>query len=135
MQRLLLRAPSLAKHRHHLPAQVFAAQVRDIEDTCDYLLTATAPGRHARRLQKRYRKYREGLFTFLHRADVPSDNNACERTLRKSVTQREVTGGFRMSMSVVLSPVVQEVVLIAQARDKLAQPGEVIRVRVRRTIQ
>ena len=35
------------------------------------------------------------MFTFLHRPDVPPDNNACERALRKSVIHRKVSGGFR----------------------------------------
>ena len=95
MQRLLLRAQGLAKHRADLPAELFADQVRDIESACDQLLTAAACGRHARRLQKRYRKHRDALFSFLHRGDVPPDNNGCERALRKSVVHRKVSGGFR----------------------------------------
>jgi len=95
MQRLLLRAQRLAKHRSDLRPEVFASQVEQIESTCDQLLTTVACGRHARRLQKRYRKRRDALFTFLYRADVPADNNACERALRKSVIHRKVSGGFR----------------------------------------
>jgi transposase len=52
-------------------------------------------GVRARRLQKRYRRHREHLLVFLHCPDVPSDNNACERTLRPSVIHRKVTNGFR----------------------------------------
>jgi transposase len=74
---------------------VFAAEVAQIEATCDALLSAPACGRHARRLQERYRKHREALFTFLYRADISPDNNACERALRKSVIHRKVSGGFR----------------------------------------
>ncbi len=95
MQRLLLRAQGLAKRRADLPAELFADQVAQIEATCDALLSAPARARHGRRLQKRYRKHREALFTFLHRADVSPDNNACERALRKSVVHRKVSGGFR----------------------------------------
>ena len=74
---------------------MFAAQVATVEANCDALLSAHAPGRHGRRLQKRYRKHRGALFTFLYRADVAPDNNACERALRKSVVHRKVSGGFR----------------------------------------
>ncbi len=95
MKRLLLRAQDLAKRRADLPPELFASQVRDIENTCDRLLTAATPGRHAQRLQKRYRKHRETLFSFLYCADVSPDNNACERALRKSVVHRKVSGGFR----------------------------------------
>lgn len=95
MQRLLLRAQRLAKHRAELPPQVFARQVAHLESSCDQLLTHTAGGGNGRRLQKRYRKHRAALFTFLYRPDVPPDNNACERALRKSVIHRKVSGGFR----------------------------------------
>jgi len=95
MQRLLLRSQRLARHRRDLPADLFADQVSKVEATCDALLSTPASGRHGRRLQKRYRKHREALFTFLYRADVPPDNNPCERALRKSVVYRKVSGGFR----------------------------------------
>lgn len=95
MQRLLLRAQRLAKHRSDLSPKAFAREVAEIENKCDQLLTAAVPGRHGRRLQKRYRKHRDALFTFLSRPDVPPDNNACERALRKSVVHRKVSGGFR----------------------------------------
>jgi len=95
MQRLLRRAQRLAKQRPHLAAEQFAQQVRRIEAGCDELLCCPAGGREGRRLQRRYRKHRKALFTFLYRADVPPDNNACERALRKSVVHRKVSGGFR----------------------------------------
>jgi transposase len=91
MQRLLWRAQRLAKHRRHLSPAVFAGQVAHLESSCDQLLA----GREARRLQGRYRKHRQALFTFLSQAHVPPDNNACERALRKSVVHRKVSGGFR----------------------------------------
>ena len=46
-------------------------------------------------LLDRYRKYRQALFVFLDRADVPAHNNACERALRPSVIHRKVLGSFR----------------------------------------
>jgi len=95
MQRLLLRAQGLAKRQPDLSAELFADEVAQIEAACDALLSTPASGRHGRRLQKRYRKHREALFTFLYRADVSPDNNACERALRKSVVHRKVSGGFR----------------------------------------
>ena len=95
MQRLLLRSQRLLRHCTDLPADLFAEQVTQIERACDALLATPAWGRHGRRLQKRYRKHHEALFTFLYRADVSPDNNACERALRKSVIHRKVSGGFR----------------------------------------
>jgi transposase len=49
----------------------------------------------ARRLQRRYLKYRQNLFVFLYRRDVEPTNNVAERALRPSVIHRKVTGCFR----------------------------------------
>ena len=81
--------------RDELPEYLFAAQVRRIELANDALLAPDVSGANGRRLQKRYRKHRDSLFTFLHREDVPADNNASERALRKPVVHRKVSGGFR----------------------------------------
>ena len=95
MQHLFRRAIRLDACRDELPEYLFAAQVRRIEAACDALLGAEARDENGRRLQKRYRKHRDSLFTFLHREDVPADNNASERALRKPVVHRKVSGGFR----------------------------------------
>jgi len=95
LQRLLLRAQRLGKRRGRVSPLLFAQQVARIEQACDEFLAAPLAGAQARRLQKRYRKHRQALFTFLYRPDVPPDNNACERALRKSVVHRKVSGGFR----------------------------------------
>jgi transposase len=44
---------------------------------------------------KRYHKYRDCLFVFLHRTDVGPTNNLSERNLRPSVVHRKVIGCFR----------------------------------------
>lgn len=95
MQQLFKRAIRLDRRREELSAEVFAAQVRRVEAACDALLVDEASGKNGRRLQKRYRKHRHSLFTFLYREDVPADNNASERALRKPVVHRKVSGGFR----------------------------------------
>jgi transposase len=95
MQQLFKRAIRLNACRDELPEDLFAAQVRGIETACDALLDTEPSGENGRRLQKRYRKHRGSLFTFLRREDVPADNNASERALRKPVVHRKVSGGFR----------------------------------------
>jgi len=50
MRRLLLRAQGLAKHRAELSPELFASQVRDIENACDALLSMPAHGRKGRRV-------------------------------------------------------------------------------------
>lgn len=118
MQRLLLRAQGLARHRADLPPDVFADQVRDVENLCEQLLSGPVAGRHARRLQRRYRKHREALFTFLYRADVSPDNNACERALRKSVIHRKVSGGFRSQWGAAVFATMATVIETAAKRGE-----------------
>ena len=95
LQQLLRRAMRLGKHRARLAPEIFAAQVKEIQAACDALLARPVTTRNGQRLRKRYVKHRDHLFTFLRRQDVPADNNACERALRKSVVHRKVSGGFR----------------------------------------
>jgi transposase len=88
-----------AIHLHHQRSQLsplrFAAEIAHIERLCDWLLLRTLSPPKAQKLQRRYQKYRQGLFVFLYRTDVEPTNNVAERALRPSVIHRKVTGGFR----------------------------------------
>jgi len=95
MQQLLRRAVRLSKHRKSLSPQIFAAQVKAIEGAGDAVLARPVPTRNGQRFRRRYLKHRAHLITFLQPEDMPADNNACERALRKSVVHRKVSGGFR----------------------------------------
>ena len=118
MQRLLLRWQRLAKRRTDLSPELFAEQVPQIEAACDALLAAPVRGRHGRRLQKRYRRHREAVFTFLYRTDVSPDNNACERALRKSVVHRKVSGGFRSEWGAAAFATIATVIETAAKRGE-----------------
>jgi transposase len=76
MQQLFRRAMRLDTCRDELSEDLFAAQVRRIEATCDALLDDEASGRNGLRLQKRYRKHRESLFTFLRRCSASQRGRA-----------------------------------------------------------
>ncbi len=45
--------------------------------------------------QNRLKKYRDYLFTFLYRPEVPPDNNASERAIRNIKVKQKVSGQFR----------------------------------------
>jgi len=45
--------------------------------------------------QKRLRKWRDAIFTFLYYYDVPFDNNGSERAIRNIKVKQKVSGGFR----------------------------------------
>ena len=94
MQALFRKAIHLGKRRGQLTKAGFERQVAILERQLEQLLKRTFQGLGAN-LLKRYRKYRDSLFVFLHRSDVPAQNNACERALRPSVIHRKVMGSFR----------------------------------------
>jgi len=94
MQTLFRKAIHLGKRRAQLTEEGFTRQVAILEKRLKQLLQRTFCGLGAN-LLKRYRKYRDSLFVFLHRSDVPAHNNACERALRPSVIHRKVMGSFR----------------------------------------
>jgi transposase len=94
MQTLFRRAIHLGNRREKMTANGYARQISILEKDLERLLRRKIRG-VGRNLLERYRKYREALFVFLHRTDVPAHNNACERALRPSVIHRKVTSGFR----------------------------------------
>jgi transposase len=95
MQTLFRSAIHLYNRRDHLSPPEFQAQVQRVEHLCNWLLERPLEYPEARRLLKRYRKYRDCLFVFLHRTDVSPTNNVSERNLRPSVVHRKVIGCFR----------------------------------------
>jgi len=94
MQALFRKAIHLRNRQEKLTERGYKRQVQMIEKRLGQLLKRTFTGL-GRNLLERYRKYRNSLFIFLHRTDVPAHNNACERALRPSVIHRKVLGSFR----------------------------------------
>jgi transposase len=95
MQSLFRSAIHLYNRRNHLSPPDFQAQVQRIEQLCTWLLERSPELPEAKRLAKRYHKYRDCLFVFLDRTDVSPTNNISERNLRPSVVHRKVIGCFR----------------------------------------
>jgi transposase len=94
MQSLFRTAIHLNHRRDVLTPRGFRRQVTLLERRLDRLLARHFTGLGANLLE-RYRTHRAHLFVFLHRTDVPADNNASERALRPSVIHRKVMGSFR----------------------------------------
>jgi transposase len=95
MQILFRYAIHLHHQRQNLSAEAFYSRVVRIEKIIDKLLNHSLDQPEAKRLQRRYQKYRDAIFVFLHHTDVSPTNNISERHLRPSVIHRKVTGGFR----------------------------------------
>ena len=94
MQALFRAAIHLGHRRDDLTPRGFGRQVTLLKRRLDRLLERSFTG-VGTNLLDRYRTHRAHLFVFLHRTDVPADNNACERALRPSVIHRKVMGSFR----------------------------------------
>jgi hypothetical protein len=69
MQALFRYAIHLHHQRDQLPPAQFQAEVARIERLCDWLLKRPLGPPEARKLQRRYLKYRQCLFVFLYRSD------------------------------------------------------------------
>jgi transposase len=95
MQEVFRAAIHLHHQRDQLAPPRFRTQVRKLEQRCDQLLKRSLRRPQARKLLRRYQKYREALFVFLQRTDVEPTNNRSERNLRPSVIHRKVIGCFR----------------------------------------
>lgn len=94
MQALFRQAIRLGNRREHMTDRGYQRQVLILHKHLERLLKRRFSGLGTNLLE-RYRKYRDSLFVFLQRSDVPADNNACERALRPSVIHRKVMGSFR----------------------------------------
>ena len=94
MQALFRKAIHLGNRREQMTEKGYQRQVTLIENQLEQLLKRRFRGLGTNLLD-RYRTRRDSLLIFLHRTDVPADNNACERALRPSVTHRKVMGSFR----------------------------------------
>ena len=94
MQTLFRKAIHLRNRQEKMTERGYQRQAQMTEKRLAQLLQRTFKGL-GRNLLERYRKYRNSLFIFLHRTDVPAHNNACERALRPSVIHRKVLGSFR----------------------------------------
>ena len=95
VQALLRYAVHLHHQREFLPEEIFSKKRQRIESLFDKLLARSLEEPNAKRLQRRYLKYRDGVFLFLYRTDVSPTNNISEQHLRPAVIHRKVTGGFR----------------------------------------
>jgi transposase len=95
VQNLFRYAIHLHNQRQNVPREVFLNRIERIEKRFDRILSQNLDSPDERRLQRRYQKYRDAIFVFLHRTDVSPTNNVSERLLRPAVIHRKVSGGFR----------------------------------------
>ncbi len=75
----------------HNPARL------QLEKRFDFLMNYELPDKKTELItfQNRLKKYRDYIFTFLYRPEVPPDNNASERAIRNVKVKQKVSGQFR----------------------------------------
>ena len=95
LRRLLGDAIRLWRRRDELPAATYASRRDRLAARLAELIDTPWEDAHARRLVKRLRRHQNDLFTFLHQANVPFDNNAAERAIRPAVIIRKNSYGNR----------------------------------------
>ena len=120
MQTLFRAAVHLHNQRDRLSPPEFQAQVRRVEHICHWLLERSPQPPEARRLLKRYCKYRNCLFVFLYRTDVNPTNNLSERYLRPSVVHRKIIGCFRSGWGAQAYAALASVVATAALKNRSA---------------
>jgi transposase len=88
LRRLLRDGIRLRKRPDFVPGR-FQSRVDRLNARVGQMAHETYQDADARRLAKRLAKYGEYLFTFLDYADVPFENNLCEREIRPAVVLRK----------------------------------------------
>jgi hypothetical protein len=79
------------RKRQGVPPEEYASRRARLTARLDELIATAWEDRQARRLIKRLRRYRDDLFRFLDRPEVPFDNNYAERAIRPAVIIRNST--------------------------------------------
>ena len=89
-------ATELSQRRETLSAKKYAAACATIETRLDTIIWQKPQQPDCRRINTRLVRHRFELLTFLEHADVPADNNTCERDIRSVVAARN-DGGVNRS--------------------------------------
>ncbi len=94
---LLQIALNLKKQMSAVDYYIHNPRRLQIENRLDFLINYELPleKKELIRFQNRLRKYRDYIFTFLYRFEVPPDNNASERAIRNVKVKQKVSGQFR----------------------------------------
>ena len=84
---------------------------KQIESRMKILLSYQLPDKHEEivTFQKRMRKYRDYIFTFLYHPNVPPDNNSSERAIRNIKVKQKVSGQFKSPHGAFIFAVIRSV--------------------------
>lgn len=71
------------------------AVIQSYQNELKKLLAMTLSKPEEKRLQKRFIKHQDWIFTFMRYPSVPPDNNSSERAIKAAKLKEKVSGGFR----------------------------------------
>ena len=86
---------AIGRRREALTDATLKSYARDLRRQRDRLLDRSPTTDAGQKLREAMIRWKDCLFVFVTRRDVPATNNVSERQLRPSVIFRKVTNGFR----------------------------------------
>jgi transposase len=100
VQRLLLKSQRArdAIWQEGVCAEKRQAVIHYYQDELEKLLEVPLIHKEEHRLQKRFKKHKDWIFTFMSYPDVPPDNNSSERAIKAAKLKDKVSGGFRSEL-------------------------------------
>jgi transposase len=114
--KLLRQAIAIAHRREHLADSTLKGYVAGLERKLDHILTLAPAHAQGDKLKGIIKKYRQNLFVFVTRRDVPPTNNASEQAIRPCVIFRKVTNCFRSQWGADLYAAVRSILETARRR-------------------
>lgn len=117
----------------HELAKTGSFSVEELLHKIDGLRRIGLTDRKCVKMLNRLEKHRNSLFVFVDNPDVPDNNNAAERGLRRSVVMRKITGGSRSWKGANNHQVVMSVMQTweKQGKDFFDEGMEIIRENLR----
>lgn len=106
---LFQEAIALKKVRESLEPEEYGRLCSGMEGRLDVLLTAKITEPKNLRIQKRLRKHRKHMLTFLYLAEVEPTNNLAERQIRPLVLQRKISAGNRSDWGAEIHSIIMSV--------------------------
>lgn len=89
-----------AAGKYGLKKRHFGKFLKAIDRFYDEVITGkTYQSEPTRTYQKRFKRYRQSLFTFLESDGIPWNNNMAERAIRHLAVQRKISGSFFASVA------------------------------------
>ena len=116
LKRLMLDAIRLRKRKDELNETIYQRRCERIEKRLQLILEHGWSNKDAKRLLKRLIRHQDELFTFLHHADVPFDNNFGERSIRGAVIMRKNSYNNRSEKGAITQSVLMSVFFTIKQR-------------------